>query len=165
MRPSTISVGTSGGRPFSQRQVALTSPCPNCHGWMICVGLPSRDLVERTPIGFSSAISGMSASHKASAKAMASACSCSRPLNHRAPATVSRVQGGWKIAKSQRLDRATSTASPMIWKGLPSSAGTKSFEYTSCPYLRKAALTTPLRSHPIIPFKFRRLPFSLLRRF
>ncbi len=33
-RSSTIDVGVSRGGPFSHRQVASVSGCPNCHGWI-----------------------------------------------------------------------------------------------------------------------------------
>src|SRR6185436_7608040 len=52
--PSTIFVGVSFGNPFSQRQVAFVSPCPNCQGWIIWSGL--RYLVDISPTGFSIAI-------------------------------------------------------------------------------------------------------------
>jgi hypothetical protein len=64
-RPSTMLVGLSLGRFLSQRHVALTSPWPNCQGWMIWSGLRMRD--EMMLIGFSRAIRGMaapSAAHK-----------------------------------------------------------------------------------------------------
>jgi hypothetical protein len=43
-----MDVGTSRGRPFSQRQVALVSGCPNSQGWTVCDGAgksPEHDRV------------------------------------------------------------------------------------------------------------------------
>ena len=54
-----MSVGTSNGSRFNHRHVALVSPCPNCHGWMIWLGL--RILLLMIEIGFSSAIIGIGA--------------------------------------------------------------------------------------------------------
>ena len=106
-------------------------------------------------MGFSSAIIGIFISHNASANAMESACSCSRPLNHLAPATVSRVHGGWNMAKSHRRDLATSIASPTIWNGLPSSAGTMSNSsrlHAPTSEMQPRTISAPLT--PVIPFTF-----------
>src|SRR3990167_8407348 len=94
-------VGVSGGRFLSQRHVALVSPCPNCHGWMIWSGLLIFELMIL--IGFSKAIFSIEESIKALTKFNANACAFFLYLNHRAPDTDKCVQGGCAINKSNLL--------------------------------------------------------------
>jgi hypothetical protein len=104
-----MSVGSSGGRFFSHRHVALTSPCPNCHGWIVCVAGTIWLLMIDT--GFSMQMRGMSASMSIRTNASASACSARFSLNQRAPETARCVQGGCAIIRSHDSP-STSRTSP-----------------------------------------------------
>lgn len=142
-RPSTIFVGSSFGRPFSQRQVAFVSPCPNCQGWIICVGFSIRVLI--TPIGFSRATQGIGAFRSFQTKASAAPCSARRSANHRAPLTARYVQGGKATSKSHWHRVRKGITSPCrCWPGR--SEGNRSHDHASWPRAVKASRTVPLNS-------------------
>lgn len=91
----TMFVGCNNGKPFNHKHVAFVVGCPNIQGWMVCSGL--RQCVFIQPIGFSTAIFGMSAFasvRKNSAAASRSFIRCRAlspyrsTLNQRFPVTV-----------------------------------------------------------------------------
>src|SRR5690349_17629426 len=84
--PGIILVGFNFVRFFSQRHVALVSPCPNCHGCTIWSGILILD--EMILTGFSSAMLGIAANRSKLTNFNASFCWNTFSLNQRAPLTA-----------------------------------------------------------------------------
>ncbi len=143
--PWTISVGRSGGSPFSQRQVAFVSPWPNCHGWIIWSGL--RHLVDIMPTGFSSATWSLFASAHAMKNSTAARCSACRPANQRAPDAARCVHGGKAITRSHLCLSRWRTSSLTCLPG--SSDSSRSADQASAPRRANASRTLPENSHAI----------------
>lgn len=151
-RPSTIFVGFNNGRFLSQRQLAFVSPCPNCHGWIICVYLPMNFLAYLCGIGFSMAIFGIGAFCNWLKKWQDKYMSRQRfptpsIASQRTPLFVKKVHGGWAIIKSQPSPKCGRTSSLICWPLI--SVSRKSQLQASCPLRRKASRTIPLNSHAI----------------
>ena len=156
--PSTMAVGTSLGRFLSHRQVDLTSPCPNCQGWMIWSGFRIR--VEMMPIGFSIAIRFTEARNISLTNTSAASCSPILSLNHLAPLTAKCVHGGKAIIKSQTPANQTSRITSPWMCGPGFSLGNRSHDTASCPRAMKASRTIPENSHATRTFTLP--PFSAL---
>ena len=146
--PLTILVGVNCGRLCSHRHVALVSPCPYCHGCIICVGF--LYFVDIIPMEFSIA-QGQDRWVNSIKKSIDACCDpfALFSANHLAPLDARSVQGGKAITRSQSCASSGST-SPCICLLRTAAAGwlddCKSQLVTLCPLANKRLDTAPLSS-------------------